>query len=636
VLLLWLRGLLVWGVLGLSGLALARLLAPAAVRREIRVAMAWVLGPWVWTLLVGCLRWAGLDLALAGGIATAAAFLLSWWRPRTHPGTSWSPGTGTALGVSLALAALFYVAQGGRVTLWDSPFHVQMAEFLQVGTLPPENPFLAGRGLPYPWGMHLEAAALGRLVGLEPAAVFPVLNLHALAGLLLALNLCLPRSLGLRGRATVLLLAVWATNPLGWLAHVGRWFGGEVRGWEAVRESLLHPDTVLSQMSPGFDRRLAYPMHKFLEATPYALVLPLPFLAWWLLGRLARDGRAAHVVLLGLVGAAWLSLHFISAVLVWPALLLTVFLGLPPRSWPRTLGLAALAALGAVAATGPYLWATLGLSLRHGGGGALALRPDPHLAALVFCAAPFVLLAALGRRGFAHEDLPRGWVGRAAVAALLVGMLVQFTDHNEYKVLLVGLLLVPVSLAGRLEWLFWEAGGARRWIARGFLAVAGLGAVVVLGLLAFGQARPLYARDATLDAVLAESLRPETVLVGDLYAPGPWRWAAFLAYPTLQSQWGFSEELDLRRSALEALKGQRLRCPLGTAGRGRQRPAWPMERTRALERVLALGRPVAFVVPRGGWPGLPRAGLQPIHRGARWEVWLARGTLPEAGAREEP
>ena len=68
-----------------------------------------------------------------------------------------------------------------RVYDWHGFFHASIVYQIVNGSIPPNNPILAGEPLLYPWGSHLLVAGIVSLLHLSPPTVFALLNLCFLA-----------------------------------------------------------------------------------------------------------------------------------------------------------------------------------------------------------------------------------------------------------------------------------------------------------------------------------------------------------------------------------------------------------------------------------------------------------------------
>ncbi|MFB2974803.1 hypothetical protein [Microseira sp. BLCC-F43] len=68
-----------------------------------------------------------------------------------------------------------------RVYDWHGFLHASIVYQIINGSIPPNNPILAGEPLLYPWGSHLLVASIVSLLHLSPATVFALLNLCFLA-----------------------------------------------------------------------------------------------------------------------------------------------------------------------------------------------------------------------------------------------------------------------------------------------------------------------------------------------------------------------------------------------------------------------------------------------------------------------
>jgi hypothetical protein len=654
-------------------------------RSEVFLPVCWALGPWIWIGATGLLRLAGVELlpSSLGALLPFVVMILACLRKRTieamargFPGK----GMGWAMAASVMLLAAFFLLRDGETALWDSEFHARIATYLQASALPPDNPFLAGRPLVYPWFFNLEVAAIAVITGLTPYRVFAILDLHAILSLVLALSLCIPASMrAARGGALAVFLGIWAPNSLGWLFHAVRWTTGEVTGLSAIRQAASNFDQVLSQMAPWFTRCLAFPAHKFFEGTAYAEALACPFLAIFLAGRIVgtsgaldrstpheahqrsssnREGPLEHsaslqlpwieVTLLALVIAVWCHVHFMSAFLFFPPMLA---MGLIAAMTDRPHGtrrsrhlilLTASIALGVILSL-PYLLGTFGSIIHIGGSRLLGLGPRlDNLLALPAVVLPYALIAVLGRRmgtGRSRDRpesdssataLPSGWAAGYCALILIWGTALALTDHNEDKILIPGVMLVPV-----IAWpLMGRALSARtpRLVRGGvalFFGATVAGALMVVALASGWNPPAQYQWDRDVSEAV-ERLAPRgAVIVSDSFAPLPQRRSGYLYFPELQGMWGFVADLQDREGVMASLKGAPVRHPLGLPAV--RECVWP-ERTQytpegAVARLRELDGGAVIIAPAGSWGPISgkRAtllGLRTLPPVAGWDLFL--------------
>ncbi len=628
-------GLIAW--LWITIAAFERLL-PRALAPADRLAFAWSLGPLTATSIVALLRIASVPHWIAGSIAIVVALVLLLAGRRRARGAG-EPGPRIdrrvgAIGIALGAlpVALFFALHHLEARVWDSPFQTQIASALLFHPIPTENPFLAGEALPYPWWFGLEAAMLRAMTGLSLWRVFALLMIHGTVGLFLALALLVPARIRTRGGARrAMLLAFWAPNALTWLLLVARWFTGGATGRTAIHAELEAWSRVLDQMALGYSQRLAFPAHKWFQAEPFAVGLSFFFLSLRAVTELRRGGGRVWSLLLSASLVCWILVHYMSAMLCAPILGLVALL-VPPRSMGthRPVRQIVVAYLAALAITAPYLSITLGASLAAGGAREAAIGLSlESIVGLLVIAVPYLLVSRLAPRAEAQTAETMADDGErlllwTAIAFGLFGIVLKLSDQNVTKVLFPAAFLVPLLASPALE----RALSASRWrrvAARAFVVAAFAGALLVLTF-AFGwKSDPmLYRLDPRLDAILA-GLPDNALLIGDEVLPTESRHSSYLLQPSLIGQWGFRSELSRREGTITALKGAALR-------RAENVPAtreewWPAPRPRTREEawsdLTALGRPLVFIVPRGGWLGLPRESLEELGRLDQWEVLLA-------------
>ncbi|MCJ7689327.1 MAG: hypothetical protein MUO60_08410, partial [Clostridiaceae bacterium] len=76
----------------------------------------------------------------------------------------------------LTMAVMYALNPNNRVYSYHGFMHAGIVYQALNGTIPPLNPLLGGEPLLYPWGYHLLAAGISRMLNLSPAYSFAVIN----------------------------------------------------------------------------------------------------------------------------------------------------------------------------------------------------------------------------------------------------------------------------------------------------------------------------------------------------------------------------------------------------------------------------------------------------------------------------
>ena len=76
----------------------------------------------------------------------------------------------------LTMAVMYALNPNNRVYSYHGLMHAGIVYQALNGTIPPLNPLLGGEPLLYPWGYHLLAAGISRMLNLSPAYSFAVIN----------------------------------------------------------------------------------------------------------------------------------------------------------------------------------------------------------------------------------------------------------------------------------------------------------------------------------------------------------------------------------------------------------------------------------------------------------------------------
>ncbi|MDM7916764.1 MAG: hypothetical protein QUU85_16085 [Candidatus Eisenbacteria bacterium] len=644
-------------------LAILCVAGTVGLHSRLMATVSWVLGPVAWAYLAIALRALGLApdasriaalVFCLAGIAIAASLSRCRSAARNAIFRAGSLRRVLPFAIPLLPLLIFVAAKGGAMYAWDSQYHARLATYLERATIPPGNPFLAGSGLAYPWHYDFLVGLLARTSGLSPYEVFPIVNLHALIGLVLAISLCM-RSVGRSSRMAWIpvFLAIWAPNALGWLVFVARLLTGRAAGATAIGEAASNFDVVLSQMAPGYARFLAFPAHKFLEGTPFCVILPFPFLLIAIGSRMFREGETRDgaalpppflsILAVSLLIAAWIHLHFMSALLLLPALGIAAWIG---AGWPKPVSRAPAGGREArrilvisyavgLAASAPYLWVTLGKSVGGGGWRLLGFGPRAeNLLGLAVVGLPYLAAAALAtpdrplprivafridpteRNGMASA-LRRGTRNRGSDPCL--------TDHNEEKVLIPAAMLAPLVAWPAIEKGLKAASALVRTLTWSFVGSSVFGVFVLVAFACAWDPRPQYRDDGAVARAIERAVPSSAVLVSDVFAPMPQTRAAYLLFPELQGLWGHVAELRERQGVIEALKGSSLRRPLGLgvtrSGRWPEPVAFSMEGALAELRQLPGG--AVLVAPAGKWKVMrevDRAGSLQRLETPEWDV----------------
>lgn len=210
---------------------------------------------------------------------------------QAEPNGLWAQRAVWIESLCLGLLVAAVLVLGGNVvqTSYHGYLHATIGAAVGDGGLLPENPYHAGSPLRYytlyPWLGH----ALGTSLGIGPIAAFACLNV--LAACLFPFGFhALARSLqlGFRSRRIAFLLAVLGFNALGCLGWL----------WDAPdRQTITVPVFAFEALTfagqPwGWDARLQAFLPKFLNASSFALALPLALWACAQGQRALRGGSA--------------------------------------------------------------------------------------------------------------------------------------------------------------------------------------------------------------------------------------------------------------------------------------------------------------------------------------------------------
>jgi hypothetical protein len=286
---------------------------------------------------------------------------------------------------------------------------------------PPEDPYLAGTPLYYPWVYHALVGRISSLLDEAPSWIIAGCNLAALA---VTIVVVAGISRLLDGDAITancaVVLAVLAPTVMG-------------PGLEPVFNLLLPPGIPKSVLAAFWDGRALPPTEKYLNTAPMALGIAVTLIVLYESLRVLQPSRAGAGALPGLAGpVVALITSIILAGYIYPFLWISACLIVVAcaavAAWAgegRKLGaLIAALVLGNLAVV-PYLLAlTRGRAAGHGFG----LQGDPRLVLarllhVVIVLLPLWLLIGLRRQSLSERLRARSWAHWAALGSGLVLLL---------------------------------------------------------------------------------------------------------------------------------------------------------------------------------------------------------------------
>lgn len=456
--------------------------------------------------------WAALALALSPVLLAGATALLSFGIGRSLSGAtrivSWGtcaalvavaalgPARGKpaprpnartlALGLAptaalVGLACVVLLPPGTRLS-YHGLVHAGFAAQIASGVLPPENPAMAGEALHYYWLYHWLLAVLHELGGFSILVNAPLTNGVALAVYVAAGHQLLRRFLDPVPAALGALAVGFAMNLLLPVLVLARAAAGDLPpSW------FYFPFDLLGFGLIGGDPRLVTLFAKFLNLSGFALGLAL-----WaaLLVELLpqQDSRARPLLVFALL-CGTLLFHSAAAMAAYAGLGLAClsvsvprFRGTPPLQLLRANLPTAAVFLLALAATSPYLVATLYAPGSLAGPAAswpAALRYNA--AGVAFSATPIALAVPLALWRL-RDDPSSRFLAVASGVPLALGLLLNVPDGNQYK------LVQLASLPGGVLLFRLLSSSSRRTARLGF-AVA-----VTLALLSHAVTAAAYLR----------------------------------------------------------------------------------------------------------------------------------------------
>ena len=473
--------------------------------------------------------WLLLRLVLPAVLVLPALFLLLLLLHLAGPGGAprWPRPRGRAAGLAavlaVALAAVVALALFGGGTAIRASFHGLLHSAITeevARALPPENPWLAGRPLPYYWAWHALGALLGEALGLAPTRALALTNVWAAAVLPLALYfLAAPFLREPKRDLGAVLLGLFGLGAL----------GGVLLAVE--RPAFVPPGDPLQLLAGmrglvgDWDPRLAWGPSKLGNLSSYPVALSLLVAGWvaaahalrgrWGEGATA-SGRTWAVLCAASLGASLAMNPLVGAAGYASAGLVALLRG-------RVLLLVALAVaalpglLEVLAASSVREGASFGLRL-DGGAAWRALLP---VLPLVLAALALLRRAGSGAEeagGEGHDDAGAltgrdegddAHAGRdtaglllvvASAVCLAVAALLVFPEDNQYKFVRLAAVPLAVLAAGGLGRLC----AARDLLPRGAGLAAVLALVLACGASTWWGARH-YAAWSRVDVPLSEA-----------------------------------------------------------------------------------------------------------------------------------
>jgi hypothetical protein len=250
-------------------------------------AAALGLGPIFGGSAVALLMLSGFSLTVAVGaaglmFAVAAAVGIGRSTAGDSPEVSGETDGSTRGAWLIAFAAIALVAvfplfrEGWR--LWsDAWFHVAVVNELETFGLPPTDPFFSGLPLQYMWLYHVYTAGLSQAAAVDPSWAMALVNLQAVACLVLA-TFALSSSLraSVSGAALSSAFVLVGMNGLFWIflpLKLAKTVVGDVRGWDelAGQLSLFSLHMMRMRVFVSVWKSQPFFLDKFIVATAFSL-----------------------------------------------------------------------------------------------------------------------------------------------------------------------------------------------------------------------------------------------------------------------------------------------------------------------------------------------------------------------------
>jgi hypothetical protein len=437
----------------LPGLALHLLLGGSRLRAEGQVLL-FGLSPALAGVAVTFLLLAGLSLAgstrFACFLFTLAAMTGLYVAGARSPlglddGRTDKRDAGVPLSVwitaVLAVGALSVFPQLGEISRMrsDAWFHSAIVSELADFGLPLTDPYFAGMPLQYMWLYHVYVGAVSAATGLEPSWAMALVNLQALACLVIA-TYALARALGgSRPGAAIapaFMLAglncfFWAFLPF----KIAKAAVGEVTGWDEVVRQLnfLPLGTERMRAFVSVWKSQPFLLDKFIVATAFSLGVCLTVSLFLFAYKYIAGGRARAAALASLSMAGLVLYHTPAGVAATAATglaLLTCAAGCGPPLRRRALTLLACL-IGAGLLTLPYLYQVASEKESHQliPLGVSLLKTS---AVLISSAGALLLGLPWAAKFLKSRSDPLCFYGLLVFASLLVSLLIVLPGPNTF------------------------------------------------------------------------------------------------------------------------------------------------------------------------------------------------------------
>jgi hypothetical protein len=560
----------------LPGLPLIALTWRSRPGLESHVA-ALALGPVLSGILITLIVIAGVPLAAAtkaacvafaalSAVVTAAAGRRGGARGpadrRDAPEGSGYAAIWATAAVAVALLAVFPTLGEAARMRSDAWFHSAVVSEIKAFGLPPDDPYFSGMRLQYMWLYHVYVAALSEATAAAASWAMALVNLQALACLVLAAG-AVPRALGgtRRGAALSSIFTLVGMNCLFWAflpLKLARAAFGQVRGWSEVSRQLsLSPlDSESARTFVSIWKSQPFFLDKFIVATAFSLGICLSVSFFLFAYRYIASGRRSNAALASFAMAGLILFHTPAAVAACAAAgaaLAIVALASRPFRGRAVVLLLCMAAVTVLAL--PYLYVVsagkeadqlvpIGVSLRK------------TAAVLISCAGALVLGGPWVARFLRDRRAPQFFYGVLAAAALAVALLIVLPGPNVYDKPPYFAFLPLAPLAGWSISAIYRKGksaAARAVIAALLiLAIAPDTVLLYTAYLASDAEATEWKGDAKMYAWIAANTPRDSVFLEDqdrvgMVVLGPRR--LIWGNDSYAFQWGYDRaEMDRRRS----------------------------------------------------------------------------------------
>ncbi len=340
--------------------------------------------------------------------------------------------------VAVALLAVFPLLGEASRMKSDAWFHSAVVSEINAFGLPPTDPYFSGMGLQYMWLYHVYVAALSKATGLDASWTMAIVNLQALAALVIATS-ALARTLGGTKGGSLLssVFVLVGMNCLFWAflpIKVAKAAVGEIRGWQEITQqfSIFPLDAETMRAFVSVARSQPFLLDKFIVATAFSLGLALSVAFFLFLYRyIALSGRSDAVAAsLALAGAVLF--HTPAGVAAaGTAGIALVALALTSRSHRRRAVAYILWMMAVGALSAPYILSVAGAKESEQLV-PFSVSPLKTAAVLISCAAAILLGAPWVARFLKERGQPRYFYGLLAAAALIVALCIDLPGPNKY------------------------------------------------------------------------------------------------------------------------------------------------------------------------------------------------------------